>query len=295
MGLYYVHPVFDPIAAIIVSLIIIWISVDLTKRAFDALLDKTPKGLRDNIVTEIKTINGVESIKSLRIRTAGAKTFIDMIVNIGRTKMFDEIHNITKEIENKIQLLAPKADVLVHSEPVETESETINDKVKLIVNSEGFKCHDVFSHLINNEIYTELHVEIEQTNDLNEAHNVISCLERRIQSDIGLITHIKIHIDEPSGIVYNSIDVTTENNEILNFVKDLLKGDSDIKYYHDIKVIKTDEKLRISLNCEFDSNYQLDKVHEIVTILESKLYLKIKEKFNNLTNVIIHAEPFGHN
>jgi divalent metal cation (Fe/Co/Zn/Cd) transporter len=34
-----------------------------------------------------------------------------------------------------------------------------------------------------------------------------------------------------------------------------------------------------------------EEVHDLVTILESKIYLRLKELYPKLANVIIHAEP----
>ena len=50
-------------------------------------------------------------------------------------------------------------------------------------------------------------------------------------------------------------------------------------------------KIRVSLSCSFKSKYTFDEVHDVVTILESRIYLHIKELYPNLSNVIIHAEP----
>ncbi|MBL8008682.1 MAG: hypothetical protein JNJ56_14265, partial [Ignavibacteria bacterium] len=55
--------------------------------------------------------------------------------------------------------------------------------------------------------------------------------------------------------------------------------------------VSTNGKLRLSLICKFNHIYSLDEVHDMVTVLESKIYLDLKEKYPKLTNVIIHAEP----
>ena len=59
-------------------------------------------------------------------------------------------------VERKIKELIENADVVIHSEPVETKTETINDKIRMIVNEYGLKCHDIYSHKIDNEIYNIL-------------------------------------------------------------------------------------------------------------------------------------------
>lgn len=281
----------DPISAIAVSVIIVLTTLKLSKRAIDSLMDRVPAGLRDKIKYETERIEGVESVKNLRIRSTGSKIFIDLTILISRTKPFSAVHEIMDTVERKIKEISPLADIVVHSEPTETKNETINEKIRMIVTESGFKCHDIFSHKIKDEILTELHVEIENTNDLTQAHNKISVLEEKIKRDIPVISKVKIHLDEPSEILYETIDITNRSNEIIKNVKSVLGEYKNIKSYSDIEVVNTNGKIRVSLNCEFGIDLSFDEVHDLVTILESKIYLKLKELYPKLANVIIHAEP----
>lgn len=290
---FNLSPYADPISAIAVSVLIIIATFRLTKRAFDALMDRVPSGLRENICKEVKIMEGVEGIKSLRIRSSGSKIFIDMVILIARMKMFSQTHEIMDSVERKIKELVPSADIVIHSEPTETSDETINDKIRMIVNNRGFKCHDIFSNKMENEIYSELHVEIDDTNDLDLAHKKISLLEEKIKKEIPVITNVKIHLDEPSEILFDTVDVTEKSRELIRNVENILNEKDYIKKYYDIKVINSNEKLRVSLNCEFDNTFTFEEVHDKVTILESKIYLRIKELYPNLSNVIIHAEPMN--
>lgn len=283
----------DPISAIVVSILIIIATMRLTKRAFDALMDRVPQGLRESIDKEIKSMEGVEGIKKFRIRSSGSKIFIDMVILIARTKMFSKTHEIMDTVERRIKELAPDSDIVIHSEPIETQDETINDKIRMIVNNEGFKCHDIFSHKIEKDIFTELHVEIDNTNDLSQAHKNISRLEEKIIKEIPVISKVNIHLDEPSELLFDTIDVTSQSNELIRNVENILSENNYIKKYYDIKVISSNEKLRISMKCEFEEGLTFEEVHEKVTILESKIYLHIKELYPNLSNVIIHAEPIN--
>jgi len=290
-----IAPLADPISAMIVSAIIIITTLGLSRKAINSLLDRVPKGIQDEILLKVSALKGIEGVKSLRIRGSGAKTFIDMIILIGRTKLFSESHQILDVVEKTIKDVIPNADIVIHSEPIETESETINEKIRMAVTEEGFKCHDIFSHKIGDEIFTELHVEIENTNDLVKAHKSVSLLENKIKEKIPVINNVKVHLDEPSEILYDTVDVTEQSNEIIRNLKNILDSEKKVSSYDEIKVIKTSGKIRISLNCVFGSNFSFEEVHDTVTILESRIYLTLKELFPNIANVIIHAEPTTNN
>lgn len=284
-------PLADPLSAIIVSILIIVATFRLTKRAFDALMDRVPPGLREKICKEIKSMDGVEGIKNFRLRSSGSRIFIDMVILIARTKMFSATHEIMDSVERRIKELAPDADIVIHSEPTETENETINDKIRMIVNNEGFKCHDIFSHKIDSDIYSELHVEIEDTNDLDLAHSKMVLLEEKIRKEIPLITKVNIHLDEPSELLFETTDVTEKSRDLIRHIENILNQKEYLQRYYDIKVVSSNSKLRVSLSCEFKSGMTFEEVHDKVTIMESKIYIQIKSLYPNLANVIIHAEP----
>lgn len=281
----------DTIAALIVTGIIIYLGFKLSRKAIDALMDRVPAGMYEKVKYEAQLIEGVEGIKSCRIRGSGSKIYIDMVIQISRLAPFSKAHDIMDNVEKKIYEIIPNADLVIHSEPVETNKETINDKIRMVVSECGLKCHDIFSHKINNEIYSELHVEIDTTNDLTKAHSMITELENKIKQEIDIITHLKIHIDEPSELLFDTKDITENSKEIIRQVRNILSECSDVISSSDIQVVSTNGKIRISLNCLFDYIHSLEEVHDIVTVLESKIFLDLKEQNPKLSNVIIHAEP----
>ena len=212
----------DTIAALIVTGVIIYLGFKLSKKSIDSLMDRVPAGLYEKVKYETLLIKGVEDIKSFRIRSSGSKIYIDMVILISRLVPFSKAHDIMDSVEKKLNELIENADVVIHSEPIETKSETINDKIRMIVNEFGLKCHDIFSHRINNEIYSELHIEVDNTNDLTKAHNEITEIEERIKKEIDVITHLKIHIDEPSEIVFDTKDITENSKEMIREVNNIL-------------------------------------------------------------------------
>ncbi len=281
----------DPVSALLVSVIIIITTLGLSKRAIGSLLDRVPDGIEESISEHISSIKGIEGIKNIRIRGSGSRIFVDAVIRIGRTKSFSMTHELMDLAEKSVKNAFPNADVVIHSEPVETENETLNEKIRLIVTDSGFKCHDIFSHRIEGDIFSELHVEIENTNDLIKAHDLISHLENSILEKLPVIKKVKIHLDEPSEILFDTIDITETSNDLIDNVRKILDSEEKIVDYEDIKVMNSAGKIRISLSCSFKNKYSFEEVHEVVTILESRIFLHVKDLYPNLSNVIIHAEP----
>lgn len=281
----------DPVSAVLVSIVIIYTTVSLSKRAFDSLMDKVPVGIYEKIKSSVYEIKGVENIKALRVRSSGSTTFVDMTIEVPRAKSFSEVHDVMTAVERRIKSDLPDSDIVVHSEPIESKDETINDKIRMIVKDSGFTCHDVYTHKINDSIFAELHIDLPEFTDLKTAHDVIDILEKQIKEKIKFITDVKIHIDEPENITFETEDVTKDFPSLIDSIKTILDNEQDVKHYNDLKVISANGKIRISLICYFEKDSSMETVHDKVTLLENKIYLHLKEKYPDLTYVIIHAEP----
>lgn len=85
--------------------------------------------------------------------------------------------------------------------------------------------------------------------------------------------------------------MTHKSNEIVRITENIIKENRSVLHFHGIQVFRIQSGLRLSCNCEFGHDIPFDKVHNYVTELESKIYIKLKEYYPELINVIIHAEP----
>ncbi len=115
-GLAFLHQA-DSIAAILVGLIVVYISVSLGVRTVQALLDVAPSGIERKIISVVEILQGVTDCHKVRVRYSGPQPFVDIHVLLDGNQTLKEAHNLTEEIENTIRKLLPNADVTVHPEP----------------------------------------------------------------------------------------------------------------------------------------------------------------------------------
>jgi cation diffusion facilitator family transporter len=115
-GLAFLHQA-DSLAAILVGLIVVYISVKLGIRTVQALLDVAPSGIEKKIISVVKVLPGVTDCHKVRVRYSGPQLFVDIHVLVDGNQTLKDAHNLTEEIENTIQNLMPNADVTVHPEP----------------------------------------------------------------------------------------------------------------------------------------------------------------------------------
>lgn len=107
----------DSIAALIVAVIVIYVSAELGWRTISSLLDTAPKGFYEKVLLAAEKVPGLVGVHAIRIRPSGAHTFIDMHITMDGKCTLDEAHAATEVLEKAIHALISSSDVTVHVEP----------------------------------------------------------------------------------------------------------------------------------------------------------------------------------
>jgi len=120
----------DSIAALIVAIIVIYISGELGIRTISGLLDTAPMGLADKVEEIAASVTGVVDAHAIRIRPSGANTFIDMHITMDGNCTLNEAHTATEVIEKAIHAIISPADITVHVEPAQVGASPDRKKPK---------------------------------------------------------------------------------------------------------------------------------------------------------------------
>jgi cation diffusion facilitator family transporter len=116
-GFYYA----DPIAALIVVLLILYVCFKLGKKAIDILLDKAPTQSYDNVTDILNEHPEIKKYHNLKLRTAGADTFVSFNIHLEPTMNFSDVHKFCDHLEKDIQQKIPRCEVYIHAEPQDLE------------------------------------------------------------------------------------------------------------------------------------------------------------------------------
>ena len=193
-------PVADSIAALIVAVIVIGVSLSLGKRTIDELLDRAPAGIEEKVKRIASGLEGVQHVGNVRVRNSGPKTFVDLTLHLKRTLPFETANALVHVVESEIQKMLPNADIIIHPEPTETSDETIVDKVKLMMSKSGLSAHDVQAFQVDGKYQVEFHLEFEQQHEFVSAHTMVDEIESRIKNEIRtsrrLLSILKIRRNE---------------------------------------------------------------------------------------------------
>lgn len=316
----------DSYAAIIIAGMILYTSLGLGKRTLDVLLDKAPKGFNHVVMESISGLEGVNMAHDLRIRSVGSTMFIDLHIEVPRTSTHDKAHKIATNVEQKIRQAIPNADVLVHVDATESESETISDRIRLIAaETEGIKnIHSIYlsklardsgefkknsdtskynddqsykSHAetpnktTKSSLHLYLDVQVDNRLDLKTAHDIVESFEKMVKEEIQEIENITSHIeiDTSEDIKTMGVEKRVAESYMENIKKLCLEvqGVVDCK---DVGIVDMNGNQHVTLTIliKFSktSKISLQEAHEIATSVQERI---IKE--TNATRVVVHTEP----
>ena len=109
----------DSIAALLVAVIVLYVSYQLGRKAIDVLLDKSPLNTTKTVHEILKQHPEVLKYRGLKARTAGADTFIKFNVHFDPDLSLREVHEVCDKIESEIKKQVVRSEVYIHAEPEE--------------------------------------------------------------------------------------------------------------------------------------------------------------------------------
>jgi len=276
----------DPVAGLICSGFIIWVASQLGKRTLDALLDAAPAGLQSRIAEAAGKVEGVLSVERVRVRRAGNRHFIDVTITVPRTHTFDQVHAISDAVEKRIEQLGP-ADVVVHMEPRAHSDEGLFDVVRALAQRRGLAIHELAAHQSRGRVFLELHMEVDESLSLRQAHQRATELEQDVLREAPEVSDVNIHIEPLGAHIAEANEQTELSGLIQGFINSLRAEFPSLVNCHEVFVRVADDKLAVSCHCAMDGAQPITAIHDVTAILEDR----VKSRFPNVATVTIHPEP----
>ncbi|WP_407331638.1 CDF family cation-efflux transporter FieF [Enterovibrio sp. 27052020O] len=122
---WYGFPMADAIFAIGIGIFILVSAFRMASEAVQSLLDRQlPVEDQDKIMLLASTVSGVEGVHDLRTRQAGATRFIQLHLELDDDLRLVDAHVIADEVEDRLEIAFPGADILIHQDPVSVVGKT---------------------------------------------------------------------------------------------------------------------------------------------------------------------------
>jgi cation diffusion facilitator family transporter len=276
----------DPIAALAVACIVVYVSWRLARQTIDALLDGAPAGVRAQIIGRVAQVDGVLEVNRVRIRRGGSKYFADVSVAMSRTVTFQKSEQVGNEVAEAVHGLLPDADVVVNATARASQAESIFDRIRAVATRNNLNVHDISVQDIRGSLHVEQHVELDERMSLTEAHDQVTRLEAEIRGDVTEIASILTHIESEPATIETS-DGVFAAPAFESRVQGITHDFPEVIDTHDLVFKRVGGRLYLSLHCTMKDELPLSRVHDVQTAMESKIRQELPEVFR----VLIHPEP----
>ena len=274
----------DFVAALVLGVLLAMLSLKLIHRTAMDLTDIISPKIVSDVREIVENTEGVLKAGQILMRKSGDTIFADVTISLRGDVSFEKAHEISDKTENNIKNKISNSAITIHFEP-SWKDVPRNAKINLIASSvDGVKgIHNVSSYSSEGKIFVSLHVMVDRESILDDAHKISEIIESKIQKDLPEIYHVTIHL-EPFITIPEKMYMKGPDME--KGISKILEEYSEIKKIGRIATFNFKDMIKIDIDCSFDKNLSIDKVHDLTSQIEHK----IRGNYKN-TIIIIHPEP----
>ncbi len=280
----------DPVAALFVAGVVVYVSWRLARKTIDALLDAAPVGVRGQILARIRTVDGVLEVERVRFRKAGNGYFADVSVGLERNFTFQRSEQVSDAVRARVREVLPDADVMVHTTPRARRTENIFDRIRAVATRYNLNVHDVSVQDLKGQLHVEQHLELDERLSMKQAHDEVTRLETEMRAEIPEISTILTHIESEPATIERGEEIVREP-ELERRLKAIVKEFPEVMDVHEFQFKKVRARLYVSCHCTLPDDMPLSRVHDVQTSLE----IRFKHDAPELFRVLIHPEPVTDN
>ncbi len=281
----------DPLAAVVVSLMILRLTAKLGHEAVGVLLDEIPAETRRQLIDEVVRVPGVLSVEQVRVRRAGANYFADLTLALPRRFTFEHTGELVRAATEAVHHALPQADVVIHTVPRQARAESIFDRVRAVAARNNVSVHELSVQSHHGRLRVEQHLELDETLSLLAAHGFVTAMEAEILHEVPEIDSVLTHIESEPATIEQPEEMVEEDRKIESALRAAAAHFPEIVDVHQIMVGRSGDHISLSCHCTLPDDLTMQRVHLAITALEDRFKLQCPE----VQRVTIHPEPVTDN
>jgi divalent metal cation (Fe/Co/Zn/Cd) transporter len=279
----------DAVAALGVAVFVCRAGYQLGRRTLDILIDTAPEGVAERVEALALKVPGIAEVERVRVRPAGRTIFIEILASVGRTLPLARVQEASREAAKRVRGEYPDADIVVHTQPLALDNETIADRVKWIAANQGLSAFRVAVQRVGEQLYVTFDLEVPAHQSIRDAHDVATGLENAVRNELGEDVVIDSHISPL--LSDRTVETTLEDApDVVATIEQEGHATPYLVDVHNIQIRRSATGRYISFHCRFQDDTPLEQVEGAVRQLEHRLY----DRIPGARRVVAHAEPIWH-
>jgi cation diffusion facilitator family transporter len=279
---HYGHPSGDPIAALVVGVLVLAAAARLIKVNVDVLMDRAPAAAEAAALASLAALDPAVEVRRLRMRQAGSRQFADVVIGVSPTAAVGQGHAAADAVEAAVERALPNADVVVHVEPIENATLRERAHAAALAVPMVREVHNLALVEIDGRTELSLHVKLPGDLTLEEAHEIAEQLELAIRAAVPDISGVQTHL-EPLAEVTEAREVDAEAAAHVRRIVREATGEE----LRELRFLNTTTGLVAFLTLGLDGTHRLDEAHRQASEIEER----IRRERPDIADVIVHTEP----
>ena len=227
-------------------------------------------------------------VRRLRVRESGADVFMDIMVEAPATLRLDAAHDVSCVIEDIAHEIVPSADITVHVEPAQEETESMLQLVRTVAAAHKLSVHNLILSEQSGGLLVFLHVEASPDMTLREAHEYVVMFEKALGKRLNT-TRIETHIEPEDRLCApeNALPFDADLHYVRAAVDSILPEFPMVSNVHDLRLTHMGGTPLVSFHCIIDGDLSLAAAHDVATDMERRL----RTCAPKLDRILIHTDP----
>ena len=282
------HPDADPVAALLVAVLVVAAAARLMRRNVDVLMDRAPAEATAAARHAIeRNVPGV-SLRRLRLRQAAGLHFVDVVIGVPPGAAVAQGHAAADDVEDAVRRALPEADVVVHVEPQAGSEAALRERIQAaaLLVPRVREIHNVNVIDVGGRTEISLHLKLPGALSLDEAHAVAERVESAILGALPEIDSVRTHLEPLTEVAEGhrpaAADVESEAASILRIVREQTGAAP-----RELRFLETDGGLVAFLTLGLDPRTELEQAHAAASAVEERIRTERPE----ISEVHVHTEP----
>jgi len=272
----------DSVAALFVAVLVLGAATRLMRRNVDVLMDRAPAAAEEAARQAILRITPSVHLSRLRMRQAAGRHFADVVIGIEPDAVVGQGHAAADAVEQAVQGALPEADVVVHVEPLEGETDVRERALAAALGVPRVReVHNVSVLSVDGGTELSLHLKLPGDLSLGEAHAIAEDVERAIRHAAPEINAVQTHL-EPLAEETGAAEVAGDVATVRAIVREACGADPQ-----ELRFLNTDEGLVAYLTLRLGPDTALSTAHARASEIEER----IRRELPDIADVLVHTEP----
>lgn len=279
------YPVGDTAVSLVLASFLAFLSARLIYTSSLDLSDAVSGKLVQSVLREIRKTDEVLKCKQLRVRRVGQMTYVDAVVAVSPFAGITDADTIASKIENNLTKLLGKSSIIIHLEPLEWDIPLelkIRNATSKIDGARGL--HNLSVTNIGNGVYVTLHVQVDPSLPLEEAHGIADSIEKGIEESVPEVRQVTVHL-EPS-MPESAEGTIVDDKYVSEKIRSVIQTYPEVLEVSAITIYSRGDKLHINVHCRFAGDAPISEIHDMISQIEEG----VRKNVGNAV-VTIHPEP----